>query len=284
VKPHTVAAAFAVLVATLVTPSALATPGPPLSIAALGGAGNAGTCTDRSCADRHQNSWSTGTNQVVVSHRLRMRKLADGIRCCARFRRPIRAYTLASSRYRTIADLEAQVREAVSRPWRYATVDLGVGDVCSGMSLGRFRAELTRALTVLVEPAQFEVDGLDPQVGREVLVPSIEDLAGHWRVLRADRASARALRAGRHLDCGLGYSVAHARLAQIRRRTIALNDAIARACFRLGCLYDAGTRFRMPLRASYFSRFDPRYLSIEGQRALAAAEWKPAFALIVAGS
>ena len=66
---------------------------------------------------------------------------------------------------------------------------------------------------------------------------------------------------------------------------IALNDVIARVCFHSGaCLYDAGTRFRMPLRASYFSTADSRYLSIEGQRSLAAAEWKPAFALIAAGS
>ena len=266
--------------------SALGTPGPPLSIAALGGPISAGACTDASCADRPENSWSTGTNPAVRSHRLRLRALIRGLRGpgSERFRRPIRAYTLATSRFRTVADLEPQVRQAVTRPWRYATVDLGVGDLCGDTPLGTFRAKLKRALTVLAEPAQFEVDGLDPQVGREVLVLSIEDLGRHWQVLRADPGSVRALKAGQRLDCGLGYSVTPARLAQIRKRTIALNEAIARVCFRIGCLYDAGVRFRMPLRASYFSTTDPRYLSVEGQRALAAAEWKPAFALIRAGS
>ena len=271
-KPHIAAVATAALVAVLAIPVALGTPGPPLSIAALGGA----TSADR------ESSWSTGTNPAVGSHRLRLEKLAHGIRG-ARFQRPIRAYTFASSRYRTVADLEAQVREAVPRPWRYATVDLGVGDVCSGVSVGRFRAELKGALTVLAKPAQFEVDGLDPPVGREVLVPSIEDLTGHWRAVRADPAASRALRS-HPLDCGLGYRVTPARLSQIRKRTIALNDAIARVCFNTGaCLYDAGTRFRMPLRGSYFSRSDPRYLSTEGQRALSTVEWKPALALIAAG-
>jgi hypothetical protein len=102
----------------------------------------------------------------------------------------------------------------------------------------------------------------------------------HWQALRADPVASRTLKAGHHLDCGLGYSVAQARLGQIRRRTIALNEIVARVCFRLGCLYDAGLHFRMPLRASYFASADPRYLSVEGQRALAAVEWRPALVLM----
>jgi hypothetical protein len=108
-----------------------------------------------------------------------------------RFRRPIRAFTLATSSFRTVADLDAQVRRAVVLPWRYATVDLGVGDLCAGTSLATFRAKLKRALTVLGQPAQLEVDGLDPQVGRVVLVLVSRTLP--LVVIRADPAAARAL-------------------------------------------------------------------------------------------
>jgi hypothetical protein len=266
--------ALALAVSTMAVPSALGTPGPPLSIAALGGAISANPAI----------SWSTGTSPAVASHRARLGALARGIDE-PRFRRAIRAYTFASRRYETVADLDEQVRKAARQPWRYATVDVGVGDVCAGTPLGVFRARLKTSLAALAKPAQAGVDGLDPPVGRQILVVSIEDLARHWRVVRADPAGAAVLRSGRHLDCGLAYDAAPARLAEIRRRTIALNEIIARACFHTdGCLYDAGARFRMPLRASHFSAFDPRYLSIAGQRALAATEWRPAFALIQAGS
>jgi hypothetical protein len=263
----------------LVIPSAFGTPGPPLSIAALGSADSAGACTDPSCADRPQNSWSTGTNLAVDSHRLRLKRLVGGIRD-ARFRQPIRAYTLATSRFKTVADLAAQARQLIRVPARQVTIDVGVGDLCSGKPLRTFRHELAKALAIVSRPSQIAIDGLGPPVGRQILTVSIEDLARHWRVLRADPAGVRALKA-HNLDCGLGYDVSPARLAQIRQRTLALNDIIARLCFNTpGCLYDAGTRFRMPVNASYFSAADPRYLSIKGQRAVAAAEWKPALALI----
>lgn len=274
--------AIAAGAAAIVAP-ALGTPGPPLSMAALGGAASAGACTDGSCADRPQNSWSTGTNPSIDSHRLRLRAVASTIED-SRFRRPIRAFTFATRRFGGVADLDEQVRRAVTRPWRYATVELGDGDLCGGTPVGEFRAELKRALFALSRPSTMDVDGLGSS-GRGVLVLSIEDVTRHWAVLRADPVAARALKSGRRLGCGLGYDVKPSRLRQIRQRTVMLNEIIARVCFHTGgCLYDAGTRYRMPLKASYFSPTDPRYVSIEGQRALSAAEWKPARALISAES
>ena len=110
---------------------------------------------------------------------------------------------------------------------------------------------------------------------------SIEDLVRHWQALQVD-----PLRAGRNgLGCELHGAVSTRKLATIRSRTIALNDAIARVCFQHStCMYDAGARFHMPLRATYFSSANPQYLSIAGQRALAAIEWKPALALASAFS
>jgi hypothetical protein len=108
-----------------------------------------------------------------------------------------------------------------------------------------------------------------------ILVMSIEDLAREWLVLP------RALRSGQSLACGLGSSATPARLARIRARTIALNDAIARVCFRnRDCLYDRGTRFRMPVEAGYFSPTALGGLSVAGQRAVTAAEWGPAQILL----
>jgi hypothetical protein len=46
------------------------------------------------------------------------------------------------------------------------------------------------------------------------------------------------------------------------------------------CLYDAGTYYRLPLKAGYFSPADYQHLSLAGQRALAAAEWKVALKIL----
>ena len=73
---------------------------------------------------------------------------------------------------------------------------------------------------------------------RGILLVSIENLVQHWRVL------------GRKSDLGCGL-VAGTAVAQIQKRTIALNDIMARVCYRTtGCLFDAGARYRMALQAT----------------------------------
>src|SRR6266852_3241164 len=52
--------------------------GPPMSIAAIGDSITTGACTDPTCADLPQNSWSTGTNPAVRSHFLRLRAIWKG--------------------------------------------------------------------------------------------------------------------------------------------------------------------------------------------------------------
>lgn len=248
------AAVFAT-VAVSAVPAAIATPPPPDSFVAVGGGASA-------AAD----SWSTSSNPAVRSLYLRYRK---------EFHRwyssPVHAYSLATPDF-SIADLAEQARLAEARaPGSHATVEVGVQDLCAGVPLEQFRAQLDRGLRVLSKP--------HPDSGHYnggILLVSIEDLTQKWRALRADPAAAQALKAGRHLACGLGYDVAPARLAQIRARTIALNQILERVCFQnVRCLYDKGTRFHMPLKASYFSPPDYRRLSPAGQRAVAAAEWKP---------
>ncbi len=253
-----VAAGVAVTVAASAAPRAGACCPRPDSVAALGGGASAAP-----------DSWSTSTNPAVLSHYLRYRHLPGSSR--------VTSYTFATRGF-SVADLAAQARQAVERaPNRYTTIELGVRDLCAGTPLKTFAARLDQGLRVLSKLRENSFN-IGP-----ILLVSIEDLAREWRVLRADPITARALRSGHHLACGLGYSVSRARLARIRARTIALNEILAEVCFRNHlCLYDRGTRFRMRLRAGYFSPTDPRSLSVAGQRALAAAEWKPAFTVITA--
>lgn len=238
------------------TPSA--TNGFPTTIAAIGDSITAAACTDLTCADRPANSWATGTNISVQSQLVRIRKVVD-------HRHEVAAENLATSANVTMADFATQAADAVAVHATFVTVELGENDLCEHTPLERFDREVGAGLQVLT----------GRESGVKVLVLSIEDLVRHWRVLRDASSSAAAFKAGAEIDCGLGYTAAPTLLAQVRKRTGALNRILARECGRYsGCRYDGGIYFRLPLTARDFSPADYQHLSIAGQRALSAAEWR----------
>ena len=247
-KRRVALAACAAATALVVTPAS-GTPGLPRGMASLGGADSAGP-----------NSWSTGTEPAVSSHRMRLKQLTGSLRVA----------TFANDRFRTVADLQVQARAATVSSARYLTVEVGAGDLCAGTQLTVFRARLAKALTTLSKSRVREIGGSSEQAG--------DPIGEH----RESRPALARFRRKSDLGCGL---VAGTAVAQIQKRTIALNDIMARVCYRTtGCLFDAGARYRMALRANYFSSFDPRRLSEDGERALAAVEWRPARTLLSAMS
>jgi lysophospholipase L1-like esterase len=259
-----VAAGLVALIAVSTASSASTNAGPPTSIAAIGDSITTGACTDATCADRPQNSWSTGSNPAVRSHFLRLRAIRKG-------KVEIKRFNLASSGSATMADLASQASEAVRDRAAYATVELGENDLCGGTKPAVFRAELERGLNLLSRR----------RIPVKVLLLSIENEAAHWRALRDDPKAATALRAGATIDCGLGYTATNSLLSKVETRARLLNGILAAVCSEHpDCLYDGGTYFRLPLKASDYSSADYQHLSIEGQRALAAAEWKVALKII----
>lgn len=263
---------FWVILALIAVPSATPSTkseGPPNSIAALGDSITRAACTDTTCADRPANSWSTGTNPAVQSHLLRLRAALKSTLS-------IRAFNFASSQGVTMADLAGEARQAVRSGAEYVTIEMGGNDLCNtpGTSPAVFRRNLERGLAPLVSVH----GGYQPKV----LLLSLEDEAAHWRILRADPVATKAFKKGAVLGCNLGYYTAtKTALSTIEARTKVLNKILADVCNRHPfCLFDGGTYFRMPLKASYFSPADYQHLTLAGQRALAAAEWKLALRLI----
>jgi lysophospholipase L1-like esterase len=257
----------ATIAASAATP-ATRNDGPPISIAAIGDSISIGACTDSTCGNRFDNSWSTGTNPVVDSHFLRLRAIWKSAP------QRVHAFNVASATSGTMADLETQARQAVAHKAQYVTIELGENDLCGGTSLAAFRSSFERGLTVLSK--------LPPtRIPTKILVLSIENLTEHWRVLRADPTAAKALKGYGGLDCSLGYAATPKQLSQVRSRTLALNRILAEVCSEHPlCLYDGGTYFHLPLKARYFSPADYQHLSLAGQRALAAAEWKVALKIL----
>jgi lysophospholipase L1-like esterase len=207
-------------------------------------------------------SWATGTNPAVNSHLRRLDAVWK--------KQPVHAFNFASDGDVTMADLAGQARQAREKEAAYVTIEIGENDLCGSTSIAAFRAELRRGLAVLTS-------GTHPKV----LLLSIENIVAHWRALRSDPTARKAVAKGDALDCGLGAQVPRSWLAQIEARTRALNTVEAEVCSTVPyCLYDGGTYFNLPLRAQYFSPADYQHLSVAGERALAAAEWKVALKVL----
>jgi lysophospholipase L1-like esterase len=261
------AAVATALVAASGAQSASSNSGPPTSIAALGDSITAAACADEvSCADAPADSWATGTNPVVNSHLRRLQTIWNNPPYRL-LHRPVHAFNLASDANVTMADLAAQAHEARREHADYVTIEIGENDLCGSTSIAAFRTNLKRGLTVLTAGTRRP----------KILLLSIENIVAHWRVLRSDPAAHKAFAAGYTLDCALGAQVPHSWITQVEARARALNAVEAEVCSTVPyCLYDAGTYFHLPLRARYFSPADYQHLSLAGQHALAAAEWKVA--------
>lgn len=251
-------AAVLVVVAALTVgvTTALAVPGLSRTIAALGGPDSAGA-----------SSWSTGSNPAVNSQRLRITNL--GRHCCRWRGQAEQAHSFARDGF-SVSQLAAQVRQALAVHARFVTLDLGTADLCSTMAPASFHAHFAAGVSAFRRDPVARHDG-----PRTMLVLSIENLVAHWQTLRADPAGAAWLRAGHSLPCGLGYAVSATWLIAIATRTTALNRILDRDCYQLGCLYDAGAHYRMPLRTTDFRPGNYARLSVTGERKLAATEWRP---------
>src|SRR5262245_3577159 len=204
------AAGVVALIAASTGSSAPTNSGPPASIAAIGDSITTGACTDPTCADRLQNSWSTGSNPAVQSHFLRLRAIRRG-------KVEIKRFNLASSGFATMADFVFQATEAVRDRAAYATVELGDKHLVTGTKPPVLRAGLDLGLNVLSRG----------RIPVKVLLLSIENEAAHWRALRHDPKAATALRAGATLDCGLGYTATRSLLSKVENRARLLNSILA---------------------------------------------------------
>jgi lysophospholipase L1-like esterase len=247
--------------------------GPPTSIAALGDSITTAACANGvDCSDVMLDSWATGTNPAVNSHLRRLQAMWNRgpLRAISK-QHPVHAFNFASDADVTMADLAAQARQARKKDAEYVTIEIGENDLCGSTSIAAFRAELRRGLAVLDAGTHVT----------KVLLLSVENIVAHWRALQSDPTARKAFAAGYSLDCALGAQVPRSWLTGVEARTRALNLVEAEVCSTVPyCLYDGGTYFKLPLHARYFSRADYQHLSLAGQRALAAAEWKVALKIV----
>jgi lysophospholipase L1-like esterase len=239
----------------------------PSSMDALGGSVTVGfntNCPDpwTDCPD---NSWATGTNPIVDSVYLRLLALNPQLR-------DHNANDAESGT--TMADLDQQAQNAVSRDAELVLIAMGTNDACGGRGsvmteVSVFRDEFTRAMDTLTA-------GLP---GARVHVLSIPDLYQRWQSFHTIPRAVKAWRSIPFCPTLLTHPTSNApadvaRRAAVRARVLDFNSVLAQVCAHYPrCTTDGGAAFRAPVIAAEFSTHDYWHPNIAGQATLARLVW-----------
>lgn len=245
----------------------------PNSIAAVGDSITQAASSDGDLGvDAPRNSWSTGTNETVNSHYLRLRSSNA----------TITAYNHSVSGAK-VGNLADQMTTLSSIQPDYLTVLIGGNDLCTDTieemtPVADFRAQFTNAMvTLLGSPAQ---SGVSPDT--DVYVVSIPDIHQLWELFKNNFFARSVWSAGNICQSLLKNPTSNQqadveRRAAFRQRNIDFNTQLAEVCAQfMQCLFDANAVFdarieRSDVAGDYF------HPSIAGQGKLSAVSWSAGY-------
>lgn len=226
----------------------------PASMAALGDSLTTGWGSDGVASDNTNNSWATGANPAVDSHRSRIQAQVG----------PIAASTYAIAG-RKASDLPRQAG-LVASGIGYVTIAIGTNDLCEDVTsidqmtpVGTYEGHVRSALNALF--------GKSPDA--RVLIASIPN----W--LHVAQSYPNEPRPSGTCPLLFEDGVANsATQAAVHQRSIEYNGALASACAEfVNCRYDGGAVFGLALGLGDLSALDAFHLSVAGQAKVAAATW-----------
>jgi lysophospholipase L1-like esterase len=219
--------------------------------------------------DNPSASWSTGSDNRVNSHYLRLLAASPTGK--------LAAYNDARSGAK-MADLNGQMTKAVSQRAEYVTVLMGANDVCTSSestmtSVQTFRTQFTTAMDTVAS-------GL-PRV--KVLVVSIPDIQHLWEVLHTNywaRLTWNTFDICQSMLANPGSTnQADAdRRQRVKERNMAFNNVLADVCAEYAqCRFDGFAAFTTQFTTSDVSTRDYFHPSISGEAKLASVSWKVSY-------
>jgi len=219
--------------------------------------------------DCPHNSWSTGSSSVVNSHYRRILAANPAVSG--------RNYNDAKTGARMNA-LNGQVTTVVSRGVEYVTILMGANDVCTSSvstmtPTSTLEAQLQTALQTLSS-------GLP---NARIFVVSIPNVYHLWEILHTNLNAVLTWTIGGICQSLLANPMSTApadvqRRQQVYDRTVADNEAIARACARfIHCRLDSNAAFNLQFVPSDVSTRDYFHPSVAGQAKAAAVTWAATF-------
>ncbi len=261
-----------VLVFSAVPRSAAADSAPlPSSMAAVGDSITQAASTGGSLgADYPQNSWSTGTNATVNSHRLRLQAIGAPVAETS-FNRSVSGAK--------VADLPGQMAQVVPLRPDYLTVLIGGNDLCTDTvaqmtSVADFRASFASAMTTITSGS----------ANTYVYVASIPDVYQLWSLFRTNfwarlTWSSAGICQSLLANPGSTQQADVQRRDQVRQRNIAYNAQLADVCAAHAsrCRFDGNAVFNTQLTRSDVSG-DYFHPSLSGQARLAQTSWDAGYA------
>lgn len=219
--------------------------------------------------DEERNSWSTGINEPVGSHYLRILGHEPSVIG--------RSDNEARSGER-VDDLLAQVRAANEDDVSYVTILIGANDVCTSRvdsmtPVAAFRDAFGEAMRALSAGS--------PRA--RIFVASIPDVYRLWALLKDSvwaRLAWRVLHVCPSLldDPGSTEAEDARRRRAVRRRTRHFNQQLDQICARyIHCRFDEGAVFSDPFTPADVSSRDFFHPSLEGQERLSRVTWDATF-------
>jgi lysophospholipase L1-like esterase len=214
-------------------------------------------------------SWSTGTNTTVNSHYRRILAANPPISG--------RNFNDAASGA-DMADLNAEVRSAVTQGAQYVTILMGANDVCASSEAGvtdpevfeqQFRSSMATLSTGLPNS--------------RVYVVSIPRIYRLWQALRGS-ATARfvwtlfGICPSMLANPGSTAPADEQRRLRVDAKNAEFNVRLAEVCAEyVHCRFDNNTVFNYPFTATHVTTRDYFHPSISGQTVLAAETWRVGF-------
>jgi len=210
-----------------------------------------------------ENSWATGTDSAVHSHRQRLEQ-AEGF--------AVTGYDDAVPGAHA-ADLATQVQQALTQKPDYVTVLVGANDLCATATAAMTAtATYQQAVTSAVETLQAAL----PRV--RIYLASVPDPTKLYALLRHDPRAGQVWAYTGACQSVLGTPgvAGDADRAQVHARGVAYNDALGQVCLHHQRVYcDGQVVFQMKPTVEDVSSLDYFHPSRQGQRAIADATWTP---------
>jgi lysophospholipase L1-like esterase len=235
------------------------------AITALGDSISVALVADGTLEENPDNSWSTGINPEINSHKMRMEKEGTNPSVIAN------NYAVSGS---TSGDLARQAGLIPETP-QYVTLLSGANDVCQSADVNSLPDSAAYAANVRAALSAVTAKNAE----NRILVASIPSLKG---VYEAGKGSPKATTTWNYVKaCSVMLSSpedvsaeADQRRTTVENKVVELNQSLADVCAEFAnCYFDGNATYETQFNADDISSLDFFHPSLQGQEKLSEATW-----------
>jgi lysophospholipase L1-like esterase len=235
------------------------------AITALGDSISVALVADGTLEENPDNSWTTGINPEINSHKMRMEKEGNNASVVAN------NFAVSGS---TSSDLTRQAAQIPETP-QYVTLLSGANDICQSTDISSLPVAASYAANIRAALSAVSAKNVE----NRILVASIPSLQG---VYEAGKDSPKAKTTWNYVKaCSVMLSSpedvsdeANQRRSTVEDKVVELNQTLSDVCDEFtNCYFDSNATYETEFNADDISSLDFFHPSLQGQKKLSAATW-----------